>query len=202
MADQSQQQERGSSHVGLVYDKRMCKHSAPAETEHHENPERIRAIWNKLVSAGIPQTCEVFKAKQVEDKYIKAIHSEIHTLFLKTISSKITNFMAATYDYDNSVYFDSYNSVYFNKGSSESAYLAAGSMLQVVEKDAKGELDFAFAIVRAPDHHVEEDKPMGFYLFNNVAIATQFLLDHKVHHGNGTQKMCWKDPRGALLFWS
>ncbi|GKC90316.1 cell division cycle 48C [Tanacetum coccineum] len=55
MDDQSQQQECGSSCVGLVYDERMCKHSAPAETEHHENPERIRAIWNKLVSAGIPQ---------------------------------------------------------------------------------------------------------------------------------------------------
>ncbi|GJR62563.1 long chain acyl-CoA synthetase 6, peroxisomal-like protein [Tanacetum coccineum] len=57
MDDQSQQQECGSSRVGLVlvYDERMCKHSAPAETEHHENPERIRAIWNKLLSAGIPQ---------------------------------------------------------------------------------------------------------------------------------------------------
>ncbi|GJS25331.1 FG-GAP repeat-containing protein [Tanacetum coccineum] len=79
--------------------------------------------------------------------------------------------MAATYG--------SNNSVYFNEGSSDYAYLAAGFVLQVAEKVAKGELDSAFAIVRPPSHHAEEYKPMGFCLFNNFAIATQFLLDHK-----------------------
>ncbi|GJU94638.1 histone deacetylase 5 [Tanacetum coccineum] len=91
--------------------------------------------------------------------------------------------------------------------------LAAGYVLQVAEKVAKGELDSAFAIVRPPGHHAEQDQPKGFCLFNNVAIATQFLLDQKelginkilivdwdVHHGNGTQKMFWKDPR--VLFFS
>ncbi|KAM0020158.1 putative histone deacetylase [Helianthus debilis subsp. tardiflorus] len=54
---------------------------------------------------------------------------------------------------------------------------------------------------------------MGFCLFNNVVIATSFLLNQKefginnifivdwdVHHGNGTQKMFWKDSR--VLFFS
>ena len=49
---QSQQQCR---RVGLVYDERMCKHATPDPAPHPENPERIPAIWNKLVSAGIPQ---------------------------------------------------------------------------------------------------------------------------------------------------
>ncbi|KAJ0832076.1 putative histone deacetylase [Helianthus annuus] len=53
---------------------------------------------------------------------------------------------------------------------------------------------------------------MGFCLFNNVAIATSILLNQKklglnkilivdwdVHHGNGTQKMFWKDSR-VLVF--
>lgn len=41
--------------VGLVYDDRMCKH-ATADGDHYpENPDRIRAIWKKLESAGIPQ---------------------------------------------------------------------------------------------------------------------------------------------------
>nr|GFB14129.1 histone deacetylase 5 [Tanacetum cinerariifolium] len=110
----------------------MCKHSPPAELEHPEIPERIRAIWNKLESAGIPQRCEVFKAKQVEDKYIRAVHSQNHSLYVKT-----------------NIY-DSKKSVYFNEGSSKSAYLAVGSVLQVAEKVAKGELDSAFAIVRPP----------------------------------------------------
>lgn len=41
--------------VGLVYDKRMCKHSTPKKEYHPENPGRIRAVWKKLMSAGIPQ---------------------------------------------------------------------------------------------------------------------------------------------------
>ncbi|CAH1415255.1 unnamed protein product [Lactuca virosa] len=54
---------------------------------------------------------------------------------------------------------------------------------------------------------------MGFCLFNNIAIATSFLLNQKelginmilivdwdVHHGNGTQKTFYKDSQ--VLFFS
>ncbi|MFS7991303.1 putative histone deacetylase [Helianthus anomalus] len=88
-------------------------------------------------------------------------------------------------------------------------------MLEAAEKVAKGELNSAFAIVRPPGHHAGESEPMGFYLFNSVAIATSFHLNQKVraicicelginkifivhwdvHHGNGTQKMFRKDSR-------
>ncbi|PWA65855.1 histone deacetylase 5 [Artemisia annua] len=53
---QSQQQEE-KRRVGLVYDERMCKHATPkAKGESHpENPDRIRAVWDKLESVGITQ---------------------------------------------------------------------------------------------------------------------------------------------------
>ncbi|PWA62087.1 histone deacetylase 5 [Artemisia annua] len=191
--------------VGLVYDERMCKHSTPKGKAHPENPNRISAVWNKLVSAGIPQRCVVFKAKEVEDKYIAAVHSDDHINLISTISYKNTikqrNKVAEKYD-----------SIYFNEGSSESAYLAAGSVVEAAEKVAKGELNSAFAIVRPPGHHAERSKPMGLCLYNNVAIAASFLLDQKelgiskilivdwdVHHGNGTQEMFYKDSR-VLVF--
>ncbi|GKA87725.1 histone deacetylase 5 [Tanacetum coccineum] len=181
--------------VGLVYDERMCKHSTPKGKSHLENPNRISAVWNKLMSAGIPQRCVVFKAKEVADKYIAAVHSDDHINLIKTISYESTakqrNKLAEKYD-----------SIYFNEGSSESAYLAAGSVVEAAEKVAKGELNSAFAIVRPPGHHAEKSKPMGLCLYNNVAIAASFLLDQKdlginkilivdwdVHHGNGTEKI-------------
>ena len=51
--DTSETKER--RRVGLVYDERMCKHSTPKKEPHPENPGRIRAVWKKLMSAGIPQ---------------------------------------------------------------------------------------------------------------------------------------------------
>ncbi|GKC08898.1 histone deacetylase 5 [Tanacetum coccineum] len=132
-----------------------------------EITDNVHDIWNKLVSAGIPQRCEFFKAKEVEDKYVEAVHVKVHTRLVKTISS-MTDFERICMGVD--------DSVYFNKGSSKCAYLAAGFVL---EKVAKGELNSDFAIVRPPGHHAKKDKPMGFCLYNNVAIATQFLLDQK-----------------------
>ncbi|KAJ9677580.1 hypothetical protein PVL29_022522 [Vitis rotundifolia] len=193
--------------VGLVYDDRMCKH-ATADGDHHpENPDRIRAIWKKLESAGIPQRCVVFNAKEAEDKHILSVHSNNHVNLIKNISSK-------QFDSRRNRIASKFNSIYMNEGSSEAAYLAAGSVIEVAERVAKGELSSAFAIVRPPGHHAEQDEPMGFCLYNNVAIATSFLLNERpglgikkilivdwdIHHGNGTQKMFWKDPR--VLFFS
>ncbi|CAL5441878.1 unnamed protein product [Camellia sinensis] len=193
--------------VGLIYDDRMCKHFTPDGDYHPENPNRILSIWNKLQSSGIPQRCVVLSAKEAEDKYIAAVHTKNHIDLIKTISSKKLDSRRHTIA-------AKFNSIYFNEGSSEAAHLAAGSVLEVTEKVAKGELDSAFAIVRPPGHHAEEDEPMGFCLYNNVAVATSFLLNERqelginkilivdwdVHHGNGTQKMFWKDPR--VLFFS
>lgn len=41
--------------VGLLYDDRMCKHQTPDGDHHPENPNRIKAIWNKLELAGVPR---------------------------------------------------------------------------------------------------------------------------------------------------
>ncbi|KAL5544607.1 hypothetical protein UlMin_008391 [Ulmus minor] len=193
--------------VGLLYDERMCNHHTPDGEPHPENPNRIREIWKKLLNSGITQRCVLLNAKEVEDKFILSVHSQNHLKLIKNISSK-------QFDSRRARIARKYNSIYFNEGSSEAACLAAGSVIEVAERVAKGELDSAVAIVRPPGHHAEKDEPMGFCLYNNVAIATSFLLNEKpelgikkilivdwdVHHGNGTQKMFYEDPR--VLFFS
>ncbi|CAN1296730.1 Histone deacetylase 5 [Linum perenne] len=194
------------SRVGLLYDERMCNHCTPDGEDHPENPNRIRAIWSKLQAKGIPERCVLLDAKMAEDKHLLAVHSQRHVDLIKNISSKTLysrNRIAARL-----------NSIYFNEGSSEAAYLAAGSVVEVADKVAKGEVDSAAAIVRPPGHHAEHDEAMGFCVFNNVAVAARFLLDERqelgikkilivdwdVHHGNSTQKMFWTDSR--VLFFS
>ncbi|OEL32083.1 Histone deacetylase 5 [Dichanthelium oligosanthes] len=193
--------------VGLLYDERMCAHATPDGEDHPENPERLRAIWRKLNAEGVTSRCVVLKAKEAEDKYVASVHSKNHVKLMKEISSK-------KYDSSRNKIARKYNSIYFNKGSSESAVLAAGSVIEVAEKVAAGELSSAIALVRPPGHHAEHDEAMGFCLFNNVAVAANYLLnespdlgikkilivDWDVHHGNGTQKMFYNDPR--VLFFS
>ncbi|CAN6225983.1 unnamed protein product [Urochloa humidicola] len=196
-----------AARVGLLYDERMCAHATPDGEEHPENPERLRAIWRKLNAEGVASRCVALKAKEAEDKYIASVHSRNHVKLMKEISSK-------KYDSSRNKIARKYNSIYFNKGSSESAVLAAGSVIEVAEKVSAGELSSGIALVRPPGHHAEHDEAMGFCLFNNVAVAADYLLNERtdlgikkilivdwdVHHGNGTQKMFYNDPR--VLFFS
>ncbi|KAI3875152.1 hypothetical protein MKX03_021646 [Papaver bracteatum] len=182
----------------------MCQHFDPKD-ENPETPDRIKAIWEKLESHGITQRCLVMKAKEAEDGKIALVHKQKYVDLIKNLTSKT--------DSQRKKIASKFNDVYLNKGSSQSAYLAAGAVIEVSEKIAKGELDSAVAVVRPPGHHAEVDKAMGFCIFNNMAIAASVLVNDKpelgiykilivdwdVHHGNGTQKMFWKDPR-VLVF--
>jgi len=89
--------------------------------------------------------------------------------------------------------------------SHETALLASGGLLALVETIMAGEADNGFALVRPPGHHAEADRAMGFCLFNSVAIAARSLqerhgldrvliVDWDVHHGNGTQHSFADDP--------
>lgn len=198
----SNQQRR----VGLLYDERMCKHYDPDDDRHPETPNRIRAIWDKLQTTGITDRCVLLDAKEAEDKHLLAVHTKNHVNLIKNISYKSYNTRSNAAA--------KLNSIYFNEGSTKSAYLAAGSALEAVKRVASKELQSAVAIVRPPGHHCEQHKAMGFCLFNNVAVAASYLLndspelgvkkilivDWDVHHGNGTQKVFWNDSR--VLFFS
>ncbi|KAI4365858.1 hypothetical protein MLD38_021806 [Melastoma candidum] len=192
--------------VGIVYDERMCKHSTHDGEPHPENPDRIRVIWDKLQASGITRRCEILNAKEAKDMQISLVHGKDHVNLVRNISSK-------QYNSRRNKIASRWNSIYLNEGSSEAAYVAAGSVIELSEKVAQGELNSGFAIVRPPGHHAERDEAMGFCLYNNVAIAASCLLNNEdlgirkilivdwdVHHGNGTQKMFYNDPR--VLFFS
>ena len=90
-------------------------------------------------------------------------------------------------------------------GSFEAALRAAGGAVLAVDEVVGKKVSNAFVAIRPPGHHAETARPMGFCLFNNVAIAARHaqrkhglgrvaIVDFDVHHGNGSQDIFWSDP--------
>jgi acetoin utilization deacetylase AcuC-like enzyme len=86
-----------------------------------------------------------------------------------------------------------------NASTFETARLATGGLLAVLDAIMEGKADNGFALVRPPGHHAEVDRVTGFCFFNNIAIGAKYLqnkygleriliIDWDVHHGNGTQR--------------
>ncbi|XP_076860116.1 protein deacetylase HDAC6 isoform X2 [Brachyhypopomus gauderio] len=104
-----------------------------------------------------------------------------------------------------------YDSVYLHPDSFTCACLAAGSVLQLVDRVMTSELQNGFCVCRPPGHHAHVDQMNGYCMFNSLAIAARYaqkhhavqrvlIVDWDVHHGQGVQSIFQEDP--SVLFFS
>ncbi|KAI8641223.1 hypothetical protein BD408DRAFT_418598 [Parasitella parasitica] len=190
---------RRSLKTGFVYDTAMSYHATPDDTEiHPEDPRRIFKIFNIIERRGLLSECKRIKSRRATKEEILLVHNINHYRTLRNTSD-----LKSRADYMNME--KDYDSIYLNSNSFESGLYAVGSLCNLIEAVVRDEIKNAFAIIRPPGHHAESDVPMGFCLFNNVAIATRYcmkrlnvkktlIVDWDIHFGNGTQNIFSDDP--------
>ncbi|HUR42032.1 MAG TPA: histone deacetylase family protein [Verrucomicrobiae bacterium] len=91
-----------------------------------------------------------------------------------------------------------------NPHTASAALRAAGAGVQAVDAVLGSGPKQAFCAVRPPGHHAERATPMGFCLFDNVAVAAAeararglgrvAILDFDVHYGNGSVDIFRDEP--------
>ncbi|MEJ2168251.1 MAG: histone deacetylase [Desulfobacterales bacterium] len=169
--------------TGFLYDDRYQQHKTGRY--HPEVPERLARIYQGIQEAGLLSQLILLKAGPADLKWIELVHDRS---YIQRFEAACRNGQCIFDSPDNQMCGQTY----------ETAVLAVGGILDVVDRLMTGKLNNAFCAVRPPGHHAEVNKAMGFCYFNNVAIAARYLqnrygivrvgiVDFDVHHGNGTQ---------------
>jgi acetoin utilization deacetylase AcuC-like enzyme len=152
---------------------------------HPECPQRLDAIQDHLISAGLDGFVAHYTAPAATRDQLERVHA----------ASYIDEVEAASPE-SGIHYLDPDTAL--NPDSLDAARHAAGAVVLGTDLVMSGECSAAFCAVRPPGHHATRERAMGFCLFNNIAVGVAHALakhgltraaviDFDVHHGNGTE---------------
>ena len=152
---------------------------------HPERPQRISAIEDQLIAAGLDSALTRFEAPLATDEELARAHPLEYVQAIRRAAPR-----AGTVHLD--------PDTAMNPHTLNAALRAAGAAVMGVDLVLSGKFSSSFAAVRPPGHHACRARPMGFCIFNNVAVAARHalhqhglervaIIDFDVHHGNGTE---------------
>ncbi|MBL8489475.1 MAG: histone deacetylase family protein [Rhodocyclaceae bacterium] len=166
-------------------------------THHPECPDRLGAISDRLIAAGLDLYLSFHDAPLATVDQLARVHPP---LYIKTLEMNAPEHGIHHVDPDTAM----------SPGTWKAALRAAGAGILATDLVMKGEVGNAFCAVRPPGHHAERAKAMGFCFFNNIAVAAMHaveawgikraaIIDFDVHHGNGTEQIFAGEDRILMV---
>lgn len=191
--------------TAIVYTPRYLEHNPGPR--HPENAKRLKVMMEALKSSHIIDNdrMKLFEPDPARVEDVELVHHPDYIKLVQRVSSSGGGLLDLG---DTEVSPESY----------EVALYAVGGGLKAVDLILAKKTENAFALVRPPGHHAGPYTASGFCIFNNIAVAAEYLLrrfnyervlilDIDAHHGNGTQEVFYgtnkvlfislhQDPRG------
>ena len=180
--------------VGWVYDRYFHRHQTGPE--HPERPERLEAIVAALAEADLLEKMCPLTFGPASVEVLGWVHEPAYVDLVRLACAEGMTFLGSA-------------ETVIGPESYEAARRAVGGVLAACAAVMAGRVGQAFCAVRPPGHHAEREQAMGYCLFNNVAVAAEYLVrrhglervaivDWDVHHGNGTQHIF--EERSDVLY--
>ena len=149
-----------------------------------ENPETKRRLKNLLEVTGLIRQLQVSSAEPAALEELRRVHPADYLEAFKRLSDDKGGELGERTP--------------FGPGGYDIAALSAGLATEALRTILKGGQRNGYALSRPPGHHCLPDKPMGYCLLANIAIAVETafaekraeriaVIDWDVHHGNGTE---------------
>ena len=160
---------------------------------HPEQPARLTAIEDQLIASGIDAYLVRHEAPLATDEQLARVHPIEYVQAIREAAPQ-----------SGTVHLDPDTAM--NPHSLSASLRAAGAGVFAVDYVFRHDKTSAFCAVRPPGHHACRARPMGFCIFNNVAVAARHamhahgiervaIIDFDVHHGNGTEEIFEGDPQ-------
>lgn len=190
--------------TGIIYDESMAKHCCLWDPTYPECPERFTSVINRCNEMKLIERCKELKPRMATKDEVLTVHTEKHYELLETTKGSTDEGQLE----DLSSYYDA---IYIHPTTFDLSLLACGSTIELVDNILDEKIQNGMAIIRPPGHHAMKAEFNGYCFFNNVAVAAQHALDNKglnrilivdwdVHHGQGSQRAFYDDPR--VLYFS